>query len=207
MQHINLYNPAFENKRDLLSLPGVVTVWGVALAIVAAAVVFSDMRADAAARTAEQESRARATAQADMSRLAAQAASRAADPALAVELQRLQAQLESRHLVMDTLRRGVIGNTAGFSEYLRAFARQSFDGLWLTGLSVSGAGHEVVLQGRVLQPELVPGYVQRLNRERIMKGHAFADLQMNRPQPETPSETAPFVEFRLATLAAAGVAR
>ncbi|MEX0958089.1 MAG: hypothetical protein WDZ63_02265 [Burkholderiales bacterium] len=204
MQQVNLYNPAFERKRDLLSLPGVAAVWGITLTIIVAGVVFSDMRASAAGRQAEQESRARAALQADMSRLVAQAAARTADPALAGELQRLNTQLESRHLVMDSLRRGVIGNTEGFSEYLRAFARQSLDGLWLTGLSVSGAGQEVVLQGRALQPELVPGYVKRLNRERIMKGHAFADLQMNRPPTETPSESARFIEFRLATLASGG---
>lgn len=204
MQQVNLYNPAFEKKRDLLSLPGVAAVWGITLAIIVAGVVLSDMRASAAGRQAEQESRARAALQADMSRLAAQAAARTADPALAGELQRLRTQLESRHLVMDSLRRGVIGNTEGFSEYLRAFARQSLEGLWLTGLSVSGAGKEVVLQGRALQPELVPGYVKRLNRESIMKGHAFADLQMSRPPTETPSESARFIEFRLATLAFGG---
>jgi cell division protein FtsL len=207
MQQINLYNAAFEKNRELLSLPGVAMIWAIALAVTAAAAVFSELRADAAARQAEQESRARAAIQADMSRLAAQAAARSEDPALAGELKRLQVQLDSRHLVIETLSRGVIGNTEGFSEYLRAFARQSFEGLWLTGLSVSGAGQEVVLQGRALQPELVPGYVQRLNRERIMKGHAFEDLRMNRPESESAASSVPFVEFRLATFAATERAR
>jgi len=210
-QQINLYNPTFEKRRELLSLAGMLGIWGAALVLMAAAWGLASLRADAAAKTLQSESAATAAAQAEMQRLAAQVAARRGDPALAAALARLETELAGRNEVMQTLSGGVIGNTRGFSEYLRAFARQSFEGLWLTGLSVAGAGQDVVLEGRALRPELVPSYVQRLNREQIMKGHAFAELQMRRPEPEPGPERVremmPFIEFRLATLAGAESAK
>jgi len=150
-----------------------------------------------------QESAIRATAQGEMSRLASQLAARQSNSALAVELADLESGLASRREVMNTLEAGVIGDIQGFSGYLEAFARQSFTGLWLTGLRVANAGQDVVVEGRAMKPELVPGYLRRLNREEVMQGHAFAELEMRRPDPNETSEGTvqpKFVEFRLSTL-------
>jgi hypothetical protein len=204
MQQINLYNPAFEQRRELLSLPGLALVWGSALALVVGALVLTTMRGTSLEQSLARQTADRAAAQAQLGQLAAQAAGRKPDPALAESLRNLEADLASRKQVMATLGDGVIGDTRGFSEHLKAFARQSFDGLWLTGVTVSSAGRDVVLEGRALAPDSVPGYVQRLNRELVMRGHTFAELEMRRPKEkdaDAAASTPAYIEFRLATAA------
>jgi hypothetical protein len=201
-QQINLYNPAFERKRDLLSLPGLVTAWmiafGVVLVVVLAMMVrASDLEHDLARASAERDA-----AQMEMTRLAGQLASRKPDPGLAADVARLEQAVAGRQEVMSTLQAGVIGDMHGFSAHLTAFARQSFSGLWLTGLKVASAGQDVVLEGRAIRPELVPSYLQRLNGEKVMRGHAFAELEMHRLESKEKSggTDANYIEFRLSTL-------
>lgn len=202
IQQVNLYNAALESKRDWLSLRSLLVSWAVAIALLAAGTLITQLRVSALESELQRENEARAAAQEELVRLSRQMAGRKKDAKLEMQLKRLQDELASRQEAKGALSGGVIGNTTGFSEYLRAFARQSLDGLWLTGFSLAGAGQDLVLQGRSLRPELVPGYVQRLNREAVMKGHAFAELQMQRPdEPGEGNKRAPYIEFRLATLA------
>jgi hypothetical protein len=50
--------------------------------------------------------------------------------------------------------------------------------LWLTGASIVGAGKEIGLQGRTVQPDLVPQYISALSRESVLQGKSFARLDM-----------------------------
>jgi hypothetical protein len=200
-QQINLYNPDFERKRDLLSLPGAVSAWGVSALIVAVVVVAMSVRTGNLEHNLAEATAERDSAQAETNRFAGQLASRKPNFELAQQVARLEVELASRKEVVSTLGTGVIGNTRGFSGYLSAFARQSFSGIWLTGLRVAAAGKDVVLEGRAVRPELVPNYLQRLNREDVMQGHAFAELEIRRPEATDKIQgQARFVEFRLATL-------
>ena len=84
--------------------------------------------------------------------------------------------------------------------------------MWLTGFNIAGHG-EVEIRGRVLRPDLVPTFIQRLNREEVLAGRSFARLEMSRPKPEPAvdkdkdAKKAPralrFLEFNLATADAA----
>ena len=99
------------------------------------------------------------------------------------KLRRLENELKIAREAMAALKGGAFGNQRGFAEYLRAFSRQSLSGLWLTGFSIAGSG-ELEIRGRVLSPDLVPSYIQRLNREQVLAGRSFARLEMSRPKPE-----------------------
>ncbi|MGD2139097.1 MAG: hypothetical protein PVH25_01765 [Burkholderiales bacterium] len=201
-QQINLYNPAFERKRDLLTFQSVVTAWGIGFAVAVVVVVALAVRGSYLERELLRTDAAREAAQARMTELAGQLAARQPNPELAMQVKRLEQSLASRQEIMSTLQTGVIGDTRGFSAHLTAFARQSFSGLWLTGLEVAGAGQDVVLEGRATSPELVPDYLKRLNREEVMRGHAFAEMEMRRPDGSDgkPLVGAKYVEFRLSTL-------
>lgn len=199
-QQINLYNPAFETKRDWLSLRGAVVAWSLAIGVVVLALAFVGMRTSGLESTLAQLESERDATQADMTRLAAQLANRKAAPELAAEVRRLEVALSSRKAVMSSLGSGATGVTRFLSEYLAAFTRQSFKGLSLTGLRISNAGHDVVLEGRAQRPELVAQYLQRLNREEVMRGHAFADLEMRRPEFARQTAYEQYIEFRLSTL-------
>jgi len=204
-QQINLYNPAFAPKRDYSSLSGLATIWGVAVLVVIVAMLTTVVRTSNVRHNLVRESQLRDAAQTEMTRLTSQLAARKSDPGLAAQVIRLNDAIASREQVMNTLSAGTIGDMEGFSGYLEAFARQSFSGLWLTGLKVASAGQDVVLEGRATRPDLVPGYLKRLNREEIMQGHSFAELEMRRPASDGADKgraQPKYVEFRLSTLSA-----
>jgi hypothetical protein len=109
---------------------------------------------------------------------------------------------------MDTLKGGAIGNTEGYSEYMRAFARQVVSGLWLSGFDIIGDGTQMSLSGGVVNPQLVPSYIQRLNKEKVMKGKTFASLQMQQPKAipnKAPVTT--YVEFSMQSVELHGVTK
>ena len=102
---------------------------------------------------------------------------------------------------------------------MRALARQSLAGLWLTGFSVGKGGEEMEISGRALQPELVPSYIHRLTQERALHGRAFDSLSMTQRDAALPADASHpgavpanyvYTEFRLvsshAGLPAGGVA-
>jgi hypothetical protein len=117
----------------------------------------------------------------------------------------LDALLAARNEVMAIIGSGALGDTRGVSDYFRAFARQSLEGLWLTGFSIHDAGADIVVQGRTLEADLVPIYLQGLRRENALRGHGFAAVSVFQPPPvagaDGKSQEARFLEFRLATSA------
>jgi hypothetical protein len=201
-QQINLYNPAFEEKRALMSLKGAVAGWVVIAALV---VVFAGFQMISLRSVEQQErelARQVAAAQADAQRLGGEMASRRHDPRITEEVTRLEGEVSGRQEVMNILRSGGLGDTRGFSDHLKAFARQSFEGVWLTGLSIATAGRDVSIEGRALQAAYVPSYLKRLNGENAMQGHPFSELLIQEPVPDPGAKTPVrpnYVEFKLTT--------
>jgi hypothetical protein len=109
------------------------------------------------------------------------------------------AEAAAQREIINALKSGVIGNTMGYSKYMQAFARQVVNGLWLTGFSVEADGVQMSISGGALSPELVPGYILRLNNENIMRGKTFASLQMQLPKEESgkTSNRQQYLEFEL----------
>jgi hypothetical protein len=98
--------------------------------------------------------------------------------ALDDELARLEEQLRLRRSLLDGIQGGANGEVEGFSPYLAALARQTMPGVWLTGVEIGGGSGNLVLKGRVLESELVPVYIQRLNREPLFKGRPVRELRL-----------------------------
>ena len=201
-QQINLYNSAFEERRALLSWNSAVAGWLIVAVLVAAIATYQSVNA----RSAEQRDRELAaqvaSAQAETQRLASAVSSRKRDQRIIEEISRLETDLKGRQEVMNILQAGGLGNTRGFSDHLKAFARQSFEGVWLTGLSIATAGRDVSVEGRALQAAYVPGYLKRLNGESAMQGHPFSELVIQEPAPDPAAKTPVrpnYVEFRLTT--------
>jgi hypothetical protein len=122
--------------------------------------------------------------------------------ALEKQAEEMERRLKGEEDVLEVLQNGSLGNTQGYSGYMRAFARQAVSGLWLTEFGIKGAGKEMLLGGRTLRPELVPAYIQRLNQEEATKGRDFAAMEMQRPKAEPASQDKPqkvpnYLEFRL----------
>ena len=81
-------------------------------------------------------------------------------------------------------------------------------GLWLTGFKLTGDAAQISLSGGVLDPELLPIYIQRLGREQAMQGKSFSTLQMQQAKTEPGKESrsaARYVEFTMHSTPDTGV--
>ena len=146
----------------------------------------------------EKANKSLATEQRRLAALTAQFSQQRSGLTIDQELTKVAAEAAAQREVINALKIGVIGNTKGYSEYMQAFARQTLNGLWLTGFSIDGDAMQMSISGAALSPELVPGYIMRLNNEQVMRGKTFASLQMQLPKVEAgkPS-TAHYLEFNL----------
>jgi hypothetical protein len=201
-QQINLLNPAFRRQREWFTSRMLVQALA-ALVLIMAGVYGYQYRQVALLNahikngitTLEQD-------QARLAKVAAEHAPRHKNAALEMRVVEMEQQLKGEEAVLAVLQSGSLGNTEGYSGYMRAFARQTVNGLWLTEFGIKGAGKEMHLGGRTLRPELVPAYIQRLNQEAATQGRAFAALEIQQPKEETASgdkqpKVPNYLEFRL----------
>jgi len=182
-QNINLLGPAFRKQRQWLTLVTVAQCLGVMLFALLGYQFYLEQQVSGLAtelRTAEGVLRSQ---QGYVEKLKGRSAALRPDAQLDAEIGRLENELKIAREAMAALKGGAFGNQRGYAEYLRAFSRQSLSGLWLTGFSIAGSG-ELEIRGRVLSPDLLPSYIQRLNREEVLAGRSFARLEMSRPKPE-----------------------
>jgi hypothetical protein len=210
-QNINLFNAAFSKPKRALSFAMLVKCLGLTLVVLLALqfyLLYAVSGLTGKLRSVEgslKEQRAHAETQTGT------ASARKPDAQVEAEIAQLEVELKQAQEAIGALRGGEFGDEQGFAEYLRAFSRQSVDGLWLTGFVITASG-ELELRGRVLRPDLVPSYIQRLSREEVFAGRSFARFEMSRPEGERAADKqgergadkqgarAPgFLEFSLAT--------
>jgi hypothetical protein len=205
-QQINLYNPAFEHRKKLFGAAAMAQALALLLVGLALLTWYGNHNIGELKREAGAGERLLGAKQKQLDATRIEFAPRKKSPELEAGLVEAKAQLASLHRIAAVLERGELGNTEGYSEYLRALARQRVDGVWLTGLAIGAAGSEVNVRGRALDASLIPGYLAQLTREPVLQGKAFGSMQITRAQPlqaagkdGKPSATAPsYVEFTLA---------
>jgi hypothetical protein len=180
-QQINLFNPIFRKQKKyfssvtMLQALGIICL-GCALLVADAANRKRALKVQAAATDATL-----AAKQQRLNEVRVQYAPRAKSTTLGPELAAAQTELTQLTNAAETIKRGGFGDTRGFSDYFRAFARQSIDGLWLTELNIASGGASIGVQGNTLNAELVPQYMQRLAQEPVMKGATFSTLAIGAP--------------------------
>lgn len=211
-QNVNLLAPAFRKRRQLLTLVTLAQCLGITLAALFSYHFYLQQQVSGLAAELRSSDGLLGSQKSYADKLKGKAAAPKTDTQLEADIARLETELKLAREAMEALKGGAFGNQQGFAEYLRAFSRQSLNGLWLTGFSIAGSG-ELEIRGRVLSPDLLPSYIQRLNRERVLAGRSFARLEMSRPKPEAAAAKdkaaakappAPrFLEFSLATTEAA----
>jgi hypothetical protein len=177
-REINLLNPLLHKKRfSFTSASAMLGGIGTAVALAAMVSVYESnelQRVETQARAVTQslkdiKAKQEVTA-------AAKTVPRKADPGVEAKVVELNSQLKAREDVVEALRGGAVGTTAGFSEYMRAFSRQRVEGVWLTGFDIAGGGADLTITGRALTADLVPHYLLGLKREAPMQGRQFASV-------------------------------
>lgn len=181
-QQINLFKPALRKPRDWLTAGPLLSVAALVLVVILAASYWSGLRATAAEQQAGQREARLKEVQSALTALAKQAANHKPSSKLAAELAEARSQLEVRRAIVRDLKAGNIGSTTGFAEYLRGFAREVPQGLWLTGFTIGPGGSDMEIRGRMLDPAALPVYIRRLKGEQAFQGRSFASLTIKRPQ-------------------------
>lgn len=204
-QQINLFNPAFQPQKKVL------TAGTMALSLLVLAGGIAALASYGRMQTAGLQAQARAGAlqlerkQARLASVNLEFAPRQKNKDLDAEIAEAQAQLVALRDISRVIERGELGDTTGYAGYFKALARQSVTGLWLTGVTVSGGGKDIGIRGRTTDPATVPGYLARLTGEPLMQGKSFASLSISQPAPVNTSgadgkpaqAAAPWVEFSL----------
>jgi hypothetical protein len=180
-QQINLFNPVFLKQKKYFSAVAMLQSLGVLIAGCALIAVYAQYQVSNLSQESASSNGQLLAMQNQLKQVMAQYGPKPKSQSLELQIQKTEEELNSIKRVFDTLQRGDIGNTDGYASYFRAFARQSMDGVWLTGLNLSGAGSEIGLQGRAVKPELLPTYINRLKTEEIMHGKSFGTLEMKAP--------------------------
>jgi len=177
-QQINLLGPQFRKREVLLSAGLMAAGAGTAfllMALAAGGFYFSTGRQ---AQQVAESANALAAGEARLARLMQERDPVAQAKLLDGEIARLEGAQKDKREVVALLQSGEVGDTKGYSDYLRAFARQIVDGVWLTGFDIAAAGRRITLEGGALRADLVPLYIKRLRDEPAMQGRQFAMLAL-----------------------------
>jgi hypothetical protein len=206
-QQINLFNPIFLKQKKHFSAITMVQALGLILLGCVILSAYASFRVSRRAVEARDAAAQLTIAQAQLAKMEGAYTPRTKSQSLQDEIRKADDEVRGLQQVFGTLQRGDLGNTKGYAEYMRAFARQITDGVWLTGFGIGGAGSEISLEGKALQPELVPAYLMRLKREPVLQGKSFATLVMQVPRdgknnnanpPVDKSKAVPaYIEFNL----------
>ena len=185
MNHsINLYNPALRRRKSLLSATNMVQGLLIVLAGILALYAYTTHVEESLRVQQANLEQVFNNDQAQFNHLATLLSSKATNQSTSAEIQALEQQLQNRHQLFAAISGALSGNH-GYSQYLRAFARQNVEGLWLTAFSIDARGEHMQIHGRTLHAELIPIYLQRLSQEPILQGKHFAALELRTSAAET----------------------
>lgn len=199
-QQINLYSPLFRKQKKIFS--GVAMAQATALVVIGVLAFYAYVSLQTSLleiRVVDSGQRVRA----EIERLKVYSATESPEvraKALAEQKKKLEAALAERTRTVQALAESGLGRSDGYSASLRALARLSMQGVWLTRVQFAEKEGEVALVGLATHPELVAAYLERLRKEEALRGQAFSRLDIRRPPtPERPG----VVEFTLSSAAPA----
>ncbi|MHB1333358.1 MAG: PilN domain-containing protein [Sulfuriferula sp.] len=201
-QQINLYNPLFRKQEKYFSTVTMVQALGLILLGSLLVYGFAWYRTSTLEKQFVQAEKSFQVTQLRLAQTSAAFGPRHPSKLLQDEIAQMDGQVKERAQIIELLGKGELGNTRGFSEYLRALSRQTLSGLWITGFHVSGTGSDMAINGRALQPELVPVFINHLKKEPILAGKTFSMLEMRLPESEKTADgkrapILPYIEFSL----------
>ena len=202
-QQINLFNDNVRKPGKAFSVLNMLQGLGAILFCAMLFYAYSEYQGRQQQEQLDEANKSLASEQARLANLTADFSRQRSGLTPEQELKKVAAEATAQREIISALKNGVIGNTRGYSEYMQAFARQTLNGLWLTGFNIAGDATQMSISGAALSPEMVPGYILRLNNEKVMRGKTFASLQMQLPKEDASKPASrPYLEFILQSVAA-----
>lgn len=189
-RQINLYSPAFRPPAKKFS-----AVWTVSAVVAIASGMFAYYAWETQQLRDLRASRTAAAAQLKQVREQLAAVGRTTqkpkNKALEDQVARSENLLKSRQELFARLQSGEIGNRDGYAKFLTALARQHMEGIWLTGIEISGPGSDFVLEGRTVRADLLSGFIKMLRNEDALRGKPIGTLSLREREIESRGEPKP----------------
>jgi hypothetical protein len=185
-QQINLYDAALRRRREVLTAPNLAAVAAVLAVGILAWGGWERSRLAPLEQETQQLAAQTKMLQEELAVVGARRAGLKADAAVAAELAAGKELLSLRREAMEELKKRMDPATPNYADYLRALARQTPTGLWLTGFAVGSGPAGLEIRGRMTEPMLLAEFIRRLNSERVFQGQSFAALQVNAAKPAAP---------------------
>ena len=202
-QQINLYSPIFRKQTKVFSATTMLQGMGLIAVVIAVFYYYMSVQSSLLEIRAGESSR---HLKSELERLKVYSARESPAErlkALAERKKELEATLATQAQMLEGLKTGAVGRSEGYSAVLRALARVSVDGVWLTSVQFAEGTGELSLAGRATRADLVAVYLARLRAEQALRTQGFTRLEVTRPPPAPPAPGSPrgpaFVEFSLSS--------
>ena len=179
-QQINLYNPLFLEKKKYFSAVTMTQAIGLIVLGMALFYAFAFWQDRKLARQIAESGRAYEQQKQQFGKITAELSPEKREAQLDQDLKSIEAAIALRRSLMGELGKGGPAGPGGYSEYLRAFARQTVQGLWLTSIQIAEGGGQLTMSGRALQADLVPVLIGRLKQESVLRGRPLEGLAITR---------------------------
>lgn len=177
-QQINLFNPIFLRQKKYFCTVTILQALALLMVGVLSFYGYAWYQTKALSKEVDEVGKKLDAEQKRLASLTGELGPRKKSQELEQQIKELEKQLREREEILGIQTSSLDSGGRGFSEYLRALARQSVNGLWLTNISIRDGGNRLFIGGKALRPELVPDYLKRLGKERVMQGQTFSSLGM-----------------------------
>ncbi|MBT8109057.1 MAG: PilN domain-containing protein [Gammaproteobacteria bacterium] len=180
-QHINLYRAEFRNTKSTFGATSIAAGCAAVVVAMLVAYIFAIGQLSGIDKELQIVDHQESAALKQLEQMQPLIGAVSGEQTWAQRLDDATRALEEKQLVLSLVQGSTLGDTLGFSRYLRSLARQDTDGLWLTRISLSALGNRNRLQGKALRAELVATYLQRLADEPPFARQRFNQFQIEGP--------------------------
>lgn len=185
-QQINLLNSTLIKKKNFLNANNMAIMLGLLLVLMLAYYSYAQKQLSLLVLHRSQVVEQLSEVQAQLKQSALLHTPHALNQALLDQIAQLEQKEVTQQQVLQTVKQSSATPDKGYAALMRAFARQSLDGLWLTSFSINSLTEQLSISGRTLQADLVPEYITRLSNEPALKGRLFAALNISLPKVTAP---------------------
>lgn len=204
-QQINLINPALIKQKDFLTTLNITVVYGALALSMLGWYGYSTQQMSALTMSRDQLATELQQVQTSLAEMTAARAPKAPNQTLIAELQTLEEKHQVQMQILQAMQQGRPSQDKGLASYMLGLARQSADGLWLTGFSIDQTHHTVSLKGRSMDAAVLPDYMRKLGQESVFAGQTFGGLRIQQPM-EVVTNNATSPSLQANTVSASAVA-
>jgi len=190
-QQINLLNPSLIKQKDFFNPNTIVITLGILLALMLGYYSYAQKQLSLLTAQRSQIAQELTAAQATLQQTVLLHTPHEMNKALLEQIAQLEQKQAMQQQILQTVNQSSATPEKGYAALMRAFAKQSLDGLWLTSFSINSQSEQLNISGRTLQGDLVPEYISRLGNEPALKGKLFAALNMSLPKTTSATSAPP----------------